>query len=510
MNVHKILPGRQRGAALPLMLVLIGAGLAVAAYAIDGARLKSNAAQLKRGTDAAALAVAQEGSRNPGANLQVIAEDYVTANLGMDQTLARQRVEVSVEPMTLGEEKGYRVRATYREPGALMDLAVPVAVKSAAIARHSPLEVSLMLPVDLAVSAEEMPTMRALSRDFIDRLFDNVNGDASYTPDKNVWISLVPYSQAVSVYDAADPDRVRRWARPRALNPIELTTLFNTGKINSLADNRAPDRRARLLCMYRGLGAGENYHWDQQPVGQFGVYYRHDLPENGSPGATPISWVGPNPMFGEAFGVNDTRWMVADRGCPNAALLPLTDQRQRVIERLDQLTPRFNVNYAIALGWAGMALAPAMRGSGGWGDSRLPLDFDGDGEQPNVKAIVMLAKISGNWMDTDSYNHELNKGPNDNGRDFSRQRFLDLCRDYKERKIRFHLIGVRAGTDEDNSASDFSNQALPGLTLCSSDRGSVRFVDATDMRAVRGTIAEHLVRVADTLKREASFVRLVE
>ena len=42
------------------------------------------------------------------------------------------------------------------------------------------------------------------------------------------------------------------------------------------------------------------------------------------------------------------------------------------------------------------------------------------------------------------------------------------------------------------------------------DRGSVRFVDATDMRAVRGTIAEHLARVADTLKREASFVRLVE
>lgn len=501
---------RQRGAALPMMLVLVVAGLAVAAYAVDGPRLKSNAAQLKRATDAAAMAVAQEGSRNPDANLQDIAEDYVTANLGMDRTLAREQVTVNIEPMSTADGKGYRVRATYREPGVLMQLTVPVAVKSAAIARHSPLEVALMLPVDLSVSSEEMPTLRTLSRDFIDRLFDNAGGDASFAADKNVWVSLVPYSQAVSVYDAADPDRVRRWARTRALNPVELTTLFNTGKIVSLADNRAPDRRARLLCMYRGLGGGENYFWDQQPVGQFGVYYRADLPENGSPGATPISWVGPNPMFGQAFGVNDTRWMVADRGCPNAPLLALSDQRDRLVARLDELAPRFNVNYGIALGWAGMALAPAMRGTGGWGDNRLPLDFNGDGDQPNIKAIVMLAKISGNWMDTDSYNHELNQGPNDGGQAFSRQRFLDLCRSYHDRKLRFHLIGVRAGTDEDNSASDFSNQALPGLTLCASDRGSLRFVDSSDLRAARGTIAEQLARVADTLKREASYVRLVE
>ncbi len=509
MKIPKTM-GRQRGAALPMMLVLIGAGLAVAAYAIDSARLKSNAAQLKRGTDAAALAVAQEAARDPGARLQLIAEQYVSANLGMDQTLARQRVAVSVEAMSRGDERGYRVRASYRESGALMDLSAPVAVKSAAIARHAPLEVALMLPVDLAVTAAEMPALRTLSRDFMDRLFDHASGDGSYGAGKNVWVSLVPYSQSVSVYDAADPTRVQRWARPRALNPVELTTLFNTGKINSLADQRTPDRRARLLCMYRGLGAGENYHWDQQPVGQFGVYYRHDLPENGSPGATPISWVGPNPMLGQAFGVNDTRSMVADKGCPNAPLLALTDQRQRLVERLDQLAPRFNVNYAIALGWAGMALSPAMRGAGGWGDSRLPLDFDGDGQQPNIKAIVMLAKISGLWMDTDSYNHELNAGPKDNGRAFSRQRFLDLCRSYRQRKIRFHLIGVRAGSDEDNSATDFSNQALPGLTLCSSDRGSLRFVDATDIRAVRGAIAEQLERVADTLKREANHVQLVE
>lgn len=509
MNLTTLSRRHQRGAVLPMLLVLIGAGLAALAYTVDGTRMKSTAAQLKRATDATALAVAQEAARNPDANVAQLAERYIASNLGMDQTLARQQITVRLEPLRTADGDGYRVLATFRAPGELLGISDAVTVSSAAVARYTPLEVALMLPVDLSVSAGEMPTLRELSRNFIDRLFDNSNGSSSYNSGKTTWVSLVPYSQAVSVYDAEDPERIRRWARPRGLVPVELTALFNSGRITSLADNRAPDRRARLLCMFRGLGAGENYFWDQPPAGQFGVYYRHDLPENGSPGAAPISWIGPLPMDGKATGINDTRWMVADRGCPNAALLPLSNDRQRLFGRLDELTPRFNVNYGIALGWAGMALSPAMRGAEGWGLSGLPLDFT-TGNRPNLKAIVMLAKISGDWMDTDSYNHELGRGPNNDGLEFSRQRFLDLCNEYRQRRLRFHFIGVRAGTAEDNSGSNFDRQATPGLLVCAGDRGTMHFVDGADLRQVRGSIAGQLNRIADSLKREASFIRLIE
>ena len=51
--------------------------------------------------------------------------------------------------------------------------------------------------------------------------------------------------------------------------------------------------------------------------------------------------------------MNDTRWMVADRGCPHAALLPLTNDLGKIGDRLDQMSTRFNTNHAIAMGWAG-------------------------------------------------------------------------------------------------------------------------------------------------------------
>lgn len=503
---------RQRGAVLPMLLVLIGAGLAVAAFTADGVRLKSNAAQLKRATDAAALAVAQERSRNPDANVQALAEQYIASNLGMDQSLARQQIGVRLTPVANDDGQGFRITATFRAAGDLLNTSAPVSVSSAAVARYAPLEVSLVLSNDSTTTLADMAALRQVSKDFIDRLFDNSAGRTSFPANKNVWVALVPFSQSVNVHDQADLTRINRWARPGGLTPRELRPLFNTGQATSLADRRFPDRRARLLCMFRGLEGGQNFFWDQQPVGQFGVYYRHDLPENGSPGAPPLIWRGPTPMFDDNPAI-DTRAVVADIGCPNAALLPLSADRERLFARLDEMQPRFNMNYAIALGWGGTALAPAMRGAGGWGDRDLPHDFN-DGRRENVKAIVMVAKIVNHWMDTDAYNHERLRGAVDGngGKDFSRQRFLDLCRSYQQRRLHFHLVGIRDGSGDadDIGVGDFDYQAMPGLTICSGENGSLRFIDSTSIGAVQDSIREQLNRIADTLKRETSMVRLIE
>lgn len=500
---------RQRGAATPFVLLLVAAGIGLAAFATDGARVKSDAAQLKRATDAAAVAVSQAHARNPAADVQDMAERYIQVNLGMDATQVSDALSVSLEQVTSGDAKGYRVSASFRVRQWLLGGSdETVQVSSAAVARYSPLELALVEPVDLAMSAGDISDMKELTKDFIDRLYDNTTSATTYDQEKNIWVSLVPYSQAVNVYDATDTDRIRRWARPGALAPVELRSLFASG-YSDLADRRIPDRRANLLCLYRGLRAGEAYFWDQQPAGQFGIYYRADLVENGSPGAPPISWIGPNPMFGQATGVNDTRWMVADRGCPNAALLPLSADRDKLFARIDEMAPRFNVNYAIALGWAGVSLSPAMRGAAGWGDEKLPLDFNGDNSQPNQKVIVMVAKLSGNWIDTDAYNFEITESAGD-GIAASTQRFIDLCRQYQTRKLRFFLLGVRPGDPKDPGNTNFGKQAMPGLTLCAGDDGKIDFFDGADIATVKSQLATRFNEIADELKRDISYVRLIE
>jgi len=501
---------RQRGAALPMLILLIGAGLATAAFVIDSARMNSNAAQLKRATDAAAIAVAQAAARSPDAEIQNIAERYIAANMGMDQAQLSNQLKITLEPVVSGDAKGYRVAASFVAMPALLTAGdATVQVASAAVARYSPVEVALMQPLDVSLSSAEVTAMKKLDKDFLDYLFDYKGNAGSYEQDKDIWASLVPYSQTVNVYDAQDPDRIHRWARSKALNPVELSSLFRSGKATSLADNRIPDRVAKLLCVYRGLGIGQNFFWDQGPISSFGIYYRADLPENGSPGATPISWLGPNPMFGMANGVEDIRWMVADRGCPAAALLPLSADRDKLFERIDAMKVSFNVNYAIAMSWAAASLSPNMRGNAGWGDGKLPLDFNEDGRQPNQKVIIMQAKIAGDWMDSDAYNHELGVAANDS-KAFSRQRFLDLCNSFVERKLRFYFIGVQAGNPKDAANTNFGEQAIPGMTICAADNGKLSFFDGSDVRQVSANIAARLQEIADDIKRDASFVRLIE
>ncbi|ENO85318.1 hypothetical protein [Thauera linaloolentis] len=505
------IPPRQRGAGAVSLLLFIGAATGIAAYAVDSSRTTASAAQLKHATDAAAMAVTMAHARDDTIDTQSLAEKYVHANLGMDGAQFEQQLDIALETVTRDDADGFRVSATFRA-SSLLGNDADVTVSSAAVARNKSLEVALAIPNTLSENAANLAALRRLGKRFAENLIGNRD---------NTWLALVPYSQAVSVYDARQANRIRNWAAPGALNPVELTSLFRTGYAG-LADRRIPDRRANLLCMYRGLDRGENYFWDEAPAGQFKVYYRHDLPENGSPGAPPISWVGPNPDFGQATGVNDTRWMTADRGCPNAALLPLTNDLDEIDTRLDQMSTRFNVNYAIAMGWSAMALAPEFRGPGGWGlENDLPRDFDEEGGD-TVKAIVLLVNSSDQrWFDSDAYNAWVGEKI-DGDRDLGSrndplitERFANLCRSFRERRLRFFLIvtGSDEAEDEDGqiaSASEFRRVAGPGLQRCAERGSDLTYLSGYDFVASEGRIESRLDAIIDELRLQSNFARLVE
>ncbi|WP_205504989.1 Tad domain-containing protein [Pseudomonas viridiflava] len=506
----------QRGSIASFMVLAMGGALLATAYVLDTSRMVSNAAQVKRATDAAAMAVGNErliNGENSMPKLSALAYDYVKNNLGMDSQLAEQIDYSNFElSKTVDDESRVRYRAEvsfHADPellgGKRQDLNVHSTVE--VISRAT--EIALMLPNTGSENDAQLAALRRLGKNFITSLLGE---DSSSNDNKRLWISLVPYSQAVNVYDPADAQRIRRWATSQAINAVELQSLFRTGKISSLADRRTPDLASGLTCMNRGLVLGENYFWDEPPTGQFTrVYYRHDLIEN-DPGARWVSWVGPNPDFGLANGISDTRFIVADKGCPKAALLPLTNDKEELEKRLDAMRTGFNVNYSIAMGWAGMALSPQMRGSNGWLDPELPLDFnEGDGSE-NVKIIVMLANTVGDWFDTDSYNAakvgQSVSGEN-NGTDYAMRRFESLCSSFRARKLKFYFIGVRPGDPADSQRVLFDKIAGPGLQICAQGGGDMVFADASTFVQGEDQIQTLLNKIANKIKHE-HYARLVE
>ncbi|MEI7237631.1 pilus assembly protein TadG-related protein [Pectobacterium brasiliense] len=496
--------------------------LVTAAFIVDTSTATGDATQIKRATDAAALAVGHQATINGEEYSQEetnkLAYDYVKNNLGMNKALS-EKLEVGDVAVTEGRNsetrKTYTVTVAFETKPSLLSLgARKQEVFSTAEVINRPTEIAFVMPVTGDMSEGDIRSLKSVSRSFVERMLSSADGKRD-----NLWLSLVPYSQSVSVYDAEDANRIRRWSAPSALNPPELRSLFASGVVSSLADRRFPDRRANLLCMYRGLGREENFFWDEPPVGQFQIYYRHDLPQNGSPGAPPISWRGPNPdlyPWNNGSDAVDTRFIVADRGCPNAALMPLTNEESKLNQRIDQFSARFNVNYAIGMSWAGAALSPNMRGSDGWGDATLPLDFNLDGNGDGQKVIVMMANTVGDWFDTDSYNFNRNAFSGQTGSDpartFAAQRFRDLCSSFRARNIKFYFVGIRPGDPEDFGRNLFDAEATPGLLICTEGEKRMSFIDGAGFGAegVEDQLIRRLDRIAGQIETEGGYVRLVE
>ncbi|RRO21991.1 Tad domain-containing protein [Pectobacterium aquaticum] len=509
---------QEKGAGTAFYTLGAMALLVTAAFIVDTSTATGDATQIKRATDAAALAVGHQATINGEEYSQEetnkLAYDYVKNNLGMNRALSEKLAagDVSVtEGRNSETRKTYTVTVAFETKPSLLSLgARKQEVYSTSEVINRPTEIAFVMPVTGDMSEGDIRSLKSVSRSFVERMLSSADGKRD-----NLWLSLVPYSQSVSVYDAEDANRIRRWAAPSALNPPELRSLFASGVVSSIADRRFPDRRANLLCMYRGLGREENFFWDEPPVGQFKVYYRHDLPQNGSPGAPPISWRGPNPDFDDTNAV-DTRWIVADKGCPNAALMPLTNEESKLNQRIEQFSARFNVNYAIGMSWAGAALSPNMRGSDGWGDATLPLDFNLDGNGDGQKVIVMMANTVGDWFDTDSYNFNRNQFSGSSGsdvaREFAQQRFRDLCSSFRARNIKFYFVGIRPGDPEDFGRNLFDREATPGLLICTEGEKRMSFIDGAGFGAegVEDQLIQRLNRIAGQIETEGGYVRLVE
>lgn len=515
---------QEQGAGTAFLVLGAMALLVTGAFVVDTINATGDGAQVKRATDAAAWAIGNQVVVSHAENQTFDEQDmtelaymYIAHNLGMNSKLASQITRENVK-VVRGEDNGanqtYSVLVSFDTKPDWISLSnVRQEIFSTAEVRTASLEVALAIPNTLTENAANMAALRRMGNRFAEDLIASSD---------NAWLSLVPYSQSVNVYDPDHPNRIRDWAAPGALNPIELTSLFQAG-YSGLADRRLPDRRYDRLCMFRGLNRGENYFWDEAPTGQFGIYYRADLPVNSSINYN-VSWIGPNPMFGQAGGANDTRFLIVDHGCPVAPLLPLSNDLVTISERLDKMQVGFNVNYAIAMGWAAMALAPNFRGDEGWGlPDNLPKDFS-EGSKNRVKAIVLLVNSTDmRWFDSDSYNAYVGR-PVDGCREneggctdesLITQRFADLCDSFREHDLRFFMVVTGSDDAEDEngqipSASDFRRIAGTGLNNCAIKSSDLTYFNGANFVESENKMTERLASIVEELQQQSSSVRLVK
>ncbi|MEL4888112.1 pilus assembly protein TadG-related protein [Pectobacterium betavasculorum] len=261
---------QEKGAGTAFYTLGAMALLVTAAFIVDTSTATGDATQIKRATDAAALAVGHQATINGEEYSQEdtnkLAYEYVKNNLGMNKSLSEKLVasDVSVtEGRNSATRKTYTVTAAFETKPGLLSLGVKKQeVYSTSEVINRPTEIAFVMPVTGDMSEGDIRSLKSVSRAFVERMLSSADGKRD-----NLWLSLVPYSQSVNVYDAEDANRIRRWSTPSALNPPELRSLFASGVVSSLADRRFPDRRANLLCMYRGLGREENFFWDEPPAG---------------------------------------------------------------------------------------------------------------------------------------------------------------------------------------------------------------------------------------------------
>ncbi|MCJ2058188.1 hypothetical protein MKL09_16695 [Methylobacterium sp. J-048] len=381
--------------------------------------------------------------------------------------------------------------------------------------------------------------------------------ESAMRDDGHVYMSVVPYSQNVNVYDAKRPNRPRNWARADALKPEELEdwNFFDETGIKDLASPDTPDALGKRFCPLRGLNLGENYFWDHAPAGHFYISY-WVWEKSAVPPGYDFPWKDwfskPRPTnddFGcdektrqEAINLGqedckrsdeeldffrEIKTMIANKGCPATPVLPLQNRLEDITSELILLKKQHifykgltagNLNFGFALGWGAMTLAPAFRGSDGWGgDPQVPRDFDsGNGE--HQKAIVMLMKTEMDSFFSDSDASTAVPGnisattdhtPND-----MPKRYKALCDSLRASGHRIRVFLLVAGGQSENlglsNTKSFDEGGRKGFQFCAEKPSDISSYNSDAFNDVEGAMTSRLGEIAGELKQRGSFVRLMQ
>lgn len=190
MRFLKKLFRAEEGSVLPVVGILVVAIIGSAGAAIDTGRGQLVKAKLSSSLDAAGLAA---GSTVNTANLQSEATKYLNANF--DNYMGATITSMTITPNA--DNSVFSLAATAEVPTTFMKVLgiekITVGAESEITRANSGLELALVLDNTGSMAGSKLTSLKSAATSLVDILY----GDKTTVPD--LWIGLVPFSQAVNV-----------------------------------------------------------------------------------------------------------------------------------------------------------------------------------------------------------------------------------------------------------------------------------------------------------------------
>lgn len=355
----------QSGAVAPLlgllMLILIGCmGLS-----IDVGRSMVVKARLVDALDAAGLAV---GSRPDTTDYNAEAKKFVTANF---RALYAGATVTSVSATPSSDKSTVSLSATATMPTAFMKLfGQPLVTVNATteITRASTgLELAIVLDNTGSMDvSNSMPALKNAATGLVNQLFASA-GSAS----DNLYISLVPFSQAVNIGTGTDR---AAWTD---LNTVSRK--FYPGTWTGCVEARdngydVTDSTSNVLV----------------PDSIFSVYYAEDIDDHIYKGKTLTyrknDWIKPNGLSTDIKYVDNTTQQGPGAFCPQP-LMPLTNNKAALLNSINAMKAAGSTIISEGLVWGWRTISPSWRGRWSGSPSTLPLAY---GTKNMNKAVVLM------------------------------------------------------------------------------------------------------------------------
>ncbi len=503
----------QRGAVAPFAILVIAALLLTAAYVQDTVRMDANSRQLKRATDAAALALAKEWLlQDPAFNEQreIIAEEYIRANLGLDQGLALTLDQVEVEQLDRNGYPNFEVSAHFTANAELSGFGShDIRVASTAEVISTTQEVALVLDSSMTlVSSFGLTSDATLHADaieyFLQQLYGTDTSGEVVEERDNLYVSVVPFSNGVNLYNDDEPQnsqsRLLEWATTESLTQDEdFYWIGSRGfyeRYGDLTSPVYPDRRAKRQGFYRGT-TSLNRRWVWEPNPQqdpFRLLAR--MPgsnaETGRPARSEQRYFTLSTIGDGDFAGSQT--IATDPGLPNTPVLPLTANYHTVMEQVRRIKGDWEIWPMPGILWGGSTLSPQWRGDNGWGSQETPKDYtrDSNGEVHNKSLILFME-----WFDGYAWDHI------DTAADY-----IDICQQFEERDIVFYAV-VRVDQPGDLDKAEGGSSVVPNhwLEPCTGDGKRLHVITtAADLSELKNAFDD----IYQDLTYSNSYVRLVQ
>jgi Flp pilus assembly protein TadG len=400
---------RDRRGATALIVALAAIPLIGAiGIAVDAARLYMVQTRLKTAIDAAGLIAARDINSDQQTRDQN-AISLFWANFQRSapaSTLGYLGTNITAVTVTKINSDVVAVRADGLMPTAFMNILgiQNVAVSSSNQSTRAATGTELALVLDNTGSMKGWPIQSAVAA--ATNLVNIVYGNGGQDTQPNLWVSVVPFTASVNV-------------------GASHTGWLKAGSYNAGAYANG-SWRGCVMARYDTTDAATgltNDSTDVPPAGPGGVpflpflyastYPKYVVKDNkGNIAGTygDNDWTPTNITEDRQVSLSDNIAVGPNLGCPQSAIvqstgkeaplpvLPLTASRAAVQAVISQMVANFRggtfINLGLQAGW--WTLSPRWRGASGWGDPKLPLDYN----TPFMKKVIVLMTDGNNtWYD---------------------------------------------------------------------------------------------------------------